>query len=188
MLDIDPATFHRAYNAVANSTLWFVHHLLYDTPDSAALRRRLPPGVGSPTELQRGVRRRARRGGRATGAKVLVQDYHLTLAAAAAARRCGPTCGSAHFSHTPWAPPTTSGCCPTTSAREVLLGMLGADHAGLPHRALGAAPSSTAARRCSGAGGPRSRTVTHAGRTTRIDVHALGVDAGRCGTAGPSPT
>ena len=29
---LDPATFHRAYNAVANSTLWFVHHLLYDTP------------------------------------------------------------------------------------------------------------------------------------------------------------
>ena len=26
-----PATFTRAYNAIANSTLWFVHHLLYDT-------------------------------------------------------------------------------------------------------------------------------------------------------------
>ncbi|MFO7252778.1 MAG: trehalose-6-phosphate synthase, partial [Actinomycetes bacterium] len=25
MLDIPPATFHRAYNDVANSTLWFVH-------------------------------------------------------------------------------------------------------------------------------------------------------------------
>ena len=36
MLDIDPATFHRAYNAVANSTLWFVHHLLYDTPTAPA--------------------------------------------------------------------------------------------------------------------------------------------------------
>src|SRR5690606_16921390 len=34
MLDIPEATFQRAYNAVANSTLWFVHHLLYDTPRS----------------------------------------------------------------------------------------------------------------------------------------------------------
>jgi trehalose 6-phosphate synthase len=34
MLDIPKATFHRAYNAVANSTLWFVHHLLYDTPST----------------------------------------------------------------------------------------------------------------------------------------------------------
>ena len=33
MLDIPPAIFHRAYNAVANSTLWFVHHMLYDTPN-----------------------------------------------------------------------------------------------------------------------------------------------------------
>ena len=32
MLDIDPTTFHRAYNAIANSTLWFIHHLLYATP------------------------------------------------------------------------------------------------------------------------------------------------------------
>ena len=33
MLDIPAATFDRAYNAVANSTLWFVHHMLYDTPN-----------------------------------------------------------------------------------------------------------------------------------------------------------
>src|SRR5262252_7984146 len=33
MLDIPVGTFQRAYNAIANSTLWFVHHLLYDTPN-----------------------------------------------------------------------------------------------------------------------------------------------------------
>ncbi len=33
MLDIPAATFQRAYNAVANSTLWFVHHMLFDTPN-----------------------------------------------------------------------------------------------------------------------------------------------------------
>ena len=32
MLDIPRDTFHRAYNNVANSTLWFVHHMLFDTP------------------------------------------------------------------------------------------------------------------------------------------------------------
>lgn len=31
MLDIDPVVFDRAYNQVANSTLWFVAHLLYAT-------------------------------------------------------------------------------------------------------------------------------------------------------------
>ena len=34
MLDIPAGTFQRAYNAVANSTLWFVHHLLYNTPQT----------------------------------------------------------------------------------------------------------------------------------------------------------
>src|SRR5450432_1716369 len=33
MLDIPAATFDAAYNKVANSTLWFVQHLLYNTPD-----------------------------------------------------------------------------------------------------------------------------------------------------------
>src|SRR5690606_36500805 len=34
MLDIPEATFQRAYNGAATSTLWLVHHLLYDTPRS----------------------------------------------------------------------------------------------------------------------------------------------------------
>ena len=32
MLPIDETTFRRAYNAVANSTLWYVNHTLFDTP------------------------------------------------------------------------------------------------------------------------------------------------------------
>src|SRR5712692_3377353 len=43
MLDIPAGTFNRAYNTVANSVLWFVHHMLYDTPNqpvfTAAFRR-----------------------------------------------------------------------------------------------------------------------------------------------------
>ncbi len=32
MLALDPVVFDRAYNAVANRTLWFVSHLLHATP------------------------------------------------------------------------------------------------------------------------------------------------------------
>src|SRR5712692_8909250 len=43
MLDIRPTIFHRAYTSVASSTLWFVHHMPYDTPNrphfGAAFRR-----------------------------------------------------------------------------------------------------------------------------------------------------
>src|SRR5690625_630647 len=33
MLDIPEQTFKGAYNGVANSTLWFVQHMLYDIPN-----------------------------------------------------------------------------------------------------------------------------------------------------------
>ena len=35
MLDIPAATFRRAHNAVANSTVWFVHHMLYARESAA---------------------------------------------------------------------------------------------------------------------------------------------------------
>src|SRR6202167_5652104 len=33
MLDIPPGVFGPAYNGIANSILWYVHHLLFDTPN-----------------------------------------------------------------------------------------------------------------------------------------------------------
>jgi len=39
MLDIPPDTFERAYNNVANSILWFVQHLLFDTPNQPRFGR-----------------------------------------------------------------------------------------------------------------------------------------------------
>ena len=78
MLDIDPATFHRAYNAVANSTLWFVHHLLYAMPTSPAFdsgfRREWSSYQAYNQAFADALAAEA-----AEGAKVLVQDYHLTL-------------------------------------------------------------------------------------------------------------
>ena len=86
MLDIPEATFQRAYNGVANSTLWFVHHLLYHTPRSPpstpefrrewAVLRGVQPRR-SPTPSPRTRRE---------GAGVLVQDYHLALVPGHAAR------------------------------------------------------------------------------------------------------
>src|ERR1700727_2045169 len=33
MLDIPEGVYQQAYNGIANSVLWFVHHLLFDTPN-----------------------------------------------------------------------------------------------------------------------------------------------------------
>ena len=39
MLDIPEQTFKGAYNGVANSTLWFVQHMLYDIPNKPSFAR-----------------------------------------------------------------------------------------------------------------------------------------------------
>jgi trehalose 6-phosphate synthase len=178
MLDIPATVFDRAYNAVANSTLWFIHHLLYDTPNqplfglafrrewesfrayNAAFADALAEGAGPP----------------GTGTRAVVQDYHLTLVPRMLAQR-RPDLPIAHFSHTPWAPPEYYALLPDDVAREVLEGILGADHAGFHARRWADAFLDC----CEAVLGARvdraARAVRHAGHTTTVGVHALGVDA-----------
>jgi trehalose 6-phosphate synthase len=138
MLDIPQHIFEGAYNSVANAALWFVHHMLFDTPnqpqfglafrqdwdayvlynqafaDALAVQaghRPVPPG----------------------GVRALIQDYHLALAPRMLRDRADgrpPGLRIAHFSHTPWAPPAYYQMLPDEAGRAVLDGMLGADHVG----------------------------------------------------------
>jgi trehalose 6-phosphate synthase len=83
----------------------------------------------------------------------------------------------AHFSHTPWAPPDYYALLPDDVAREVLDGILGADHAGFHARRW-----ADAFLGCCGAvlGAEVNRqagTVRYRGHVTTVGVHALGVDA-----------
>ena len=165
MLDIPAAIFDAAYNGIANSVLWFVHHMLFDTPNQPASALEFRARLGRLPRLQRGVRRRAGGATPAAGTRVLIQDYHL------APRRPG-CCGTgaagariAHFSHTPGRRPSTTGCCPTRSRVAILDGMLGADHAGFLADA-GPPRSSTAARRVLGAPGLDAAARAGAGRVS----------------------
>ena len=178
MLDIPAPVFDRAYNGVANSTLWFLHHLLFDTPNqplfglafrrewesfrayNAAFADALAEGAGEP----------------GTGTRAMVQDYHLTLVPRMLAQR-RPDLAIAHFSHTPWAPPEYFALLPDDVAREVLEGILGADHAGF-HAERWASAFLDCCEAVLGAQVDRAaRTVRHAGHTTTVGIHALGVDA-----------
>jgi trehalose 6-phosphate synthase len=174
MLDIPSATFTRAYNSVANSTLWFVHHLLYDTPNkphfNAKSRRDWQSYEAYNAAFADALARDA-----APAAKAAIQDYHLTLAPRMLRDR-RPDLKIAHFSHTPWAPPEYYRLLPDDIGAEVLEGVLGADHAGfLTERWADAFLDC-----CDAILGAKidriSRTVTYAGRVTRVGVHALGID------------
>ncbi len=174
MLGIDPTTFARAYHAVANSTLWFVHHLLFDTPNTPVFDDRFSREWAAYVDYNETFAQ-ALAEEAAPGGRVLVQDYHLTLAPQLLRER-RPDLRILHFSHTPWAPPDYFALLPDPVARAVLEGVLGGDVAGfLPQR--GADAFMDCCERVLGAEVDRpARTVRHAGRTTRIGVFALGVD------------
>lgn len=177
MLAIDPGVFDRAYNGVANRTLWFLGHLLFDTPNrpqfDAHFRREWEAYREYDDAFATALAEDA-----APGAKVLVQDYHLCLTPRQLRKR-RPDLRIGHFSHTPWAPPSYFALLPDEVGRELLEGVLGADRAGfLSPRWAGAFLDCCEAMlgaqvRRDGAGG----VVTHAGRSTAVGVHALGVDA-----------
>jgi trehalose 6-phosphate synthase len=173
MLAIDPTTYHRAYNAVANSTLWFVHHMLYDTPTTPAFGGHFGREWASFEAYNRAFAA-ALAEDAAPDARVLVQDYHLTLVPRML-RELRPDVRIAHFSHTPWAPPDYFRLLPPDVARDTLLGMLGADSAGFHSRRWAKAFAQCCVD-VLGATADDGMSVTYDGRTTRLGLHPLGVD------------
>ncbi|MEV5154782.1 trehalose-6-phosphate synthase [Streptomyces werraensis] len=163
MLDI-PADVHAdAYNGIANSVLWFVHHMLYQTPlepvFDAEFRRQWASYETYNRAFAEALAEEA-----AEGAAVLVQDYHLTLVPGML-RELRPDLRIGHFSHTPWAPPEYFAMLPDDIARQVLRGMLGADRLGFLTRRWADAFTACCERFAGGLG------------DTRIRVHGLGADA-----------
>ncbi|MFI6639584.1 trehalose-6-phosphate synthase [Streptomyces sp. NPDC050504] len=163
MLDIDPDVHAAAYNGIANSVLWFVHHMLYQTPREpvfdAEFRRRWAAYEAYNRAFADALAQEA-----GQGASVLVQDYHLALVPGML-RALRPDLRIGHFSHTPWAPVDYFRLLPDDVAEQLLRGMLGADRLGfLTHRWADAFTACCTAL-AGGTGG------------TAIGVHGLGADA-----------
>jgi trehalose 6-phosphate synthase len=177
MLDIPEDMFGAAYNGIANSVLWFVHHMLYDTPHQprfGADFRRDWDFYTTYNEAFAGALAEEY----TPGTRVLIQDYHLSLAPRMLRDR-HPEARIAHFAHTPWAPPDYYRMLPDDVASAILDGMLGADHVGfLAGRWAGTfldcCEAVLGARVSRGAGG--TGQVGYRGRVTEVAVHPLGVD------------
>ncbi|WP_328431735.1 MULTISPECIES: alpha,alpha-trehalose-phosphate synthase (UDP-forming) [unclassified Streptomyces] len=158
-----PADVHAdAYNGIANSVLWFVHHMLYQTPlepvFDAEFRRQWASYETYNRAFAEALAEEA-----AEGAAVLVQDYHLCLVPGML-RRLRPDLRIGHFSHTPWAPVDYFRMLPDDIAEQLLRGMLGADRLGFLTRRWAEA-FAACTEPVGGLGG------------TRIGVHGLGADA-----------
>ncbi|MFD9910328.1 trehalose-6-phosphate synthase [Streptomyces sp. NPDC059063] len=163
MLDIDAETHAAAYNGVANSVLWFVHHMLYQTPLEPAFDTEFRAQWAAYETYNRAFAR-ALAESAADGAAVLVQDYHLALVPGLL-RELRPDLRIGHFSHTPWAPVDYFRMLPDDVAEQLLRGMLGADRLGFLTGRWADAFTECCVRYVGGTSG------------TRVGVHGLGADA-----------
>ncbi|MEV5874143.1 trehalose-6-phosphate synthase [Streptomyces sp. NPDC052101] len=165
MLDIDARVHADAYNGIANSVLWFIHHMLYQTPlepvFDAEFRRQWASYEAYNRAFAEALAEEA-----ADGAAVLVQDYHLCLVPGML-RELRPDLRIGHFSHTPWAPPDYFRLLPDDIAAALLNGILGADRAAFLTRRW----ADAFAECCHAVLGPKAPS------DTRIGVHGLGADA-----------
>ncbi|HTW21276.1 MAG TPA: trehalose-6-phosphate synthase [Mycobacteriales bacterium] len=173
MLPIEPATYEAAYNVVSNTTLWYLHHGLIDNanpPDyeNAEWRRAWTGYVDYNTEFADAVAEEA-----APGARVLAQDYHLTLLPELLRSR-RPDVRIGLFTHTPWSTPENFALLPDDVARALLTGMLGADTLGF-HSPRWAKDFIACCARLLDVDHDDS-SVRHGGRTTAVRIYPLGVD------------
>lgn len=165
MLDIAADVHADAYNGIANSVLWFVHHMLYQTPLEPAFDAEFRRQWASYEAYNRAFAEAlAEEAG--DGAAVLVQDYHLVLVPRML-RELRPDLRIGHFSHTPWAPVEYFRLLPDDIAAQVLSGILGADRAAFLTQRWADAFTEC----CHAVLGPGIPSGT------RIGVHGLGADA-----------
>jgi trehalose 6-phosphate synthase len=191
MLDIPPAIFERAHSGVANSTLWFVHHMLYDTPTRPQFGLAFEPEWEAFRAYNRAFAEAlaADAGPSADGGpaiRAVVQDYHLSLVPRMVAD-LRPDIRIAHFTHTPWAPPDYYRMLPRPVRDQILEGVLGADHAGF-HCQRWADAFLDCCEVILGADVDRTRRrVSYRGHETSVGVHPLGVDAAELRRRGAEP-
>lgn len=173
MLDIDAEDTSDAYDGISNSTLWFLHHQLFDLAIEPVFDSAFA-GRWAAYDRFNAAFASALAASAAPGAIVMIQDYHLCLAPAQL-RALRPDVAIGHFSHTPWAPVETFRILPAARRRELLLGILGADHAGFLSPRWAAAFAACCVEFLGAAYDGTS--VEYDGHTTTLAVHALGVDS-----------
>ncbi|HUS62516.1 MAG TPA: trehalose-6-phosphate synthase, partial [Acidimicrobiales bacterium] len=124
LIDIAPDTYRAGYDTISNSTLWFLHHGLWDLPRRPRFDRRWHEAWHGyrafNDQIATAVADEAPEGG-----IVLVQDYHLALLGSMLAE-ARPDLRTVHFSHTPFCSPDELRILPEAVAHELMVGLASA--------------------------------------------------------------
>lgn len=119
---IDPGDFAPYYDVVANGTLWYLNHGLWDLPRRPRFDRHWHQAWARFRTVNRHFAT-AVADVAADGATVMVHDYHLALVAGMLARQ-RPDLLTASFMHTPWATPEELAVLPDDVGAELIATMV----------------------------------------------------------------
>ena len=171
---VEPERYDRYYNDVANRTLWFAYHYLWDTVHSPVFGQDTEAAWEDYIEVNRAFAETL--ADEPGDPAFLIQDYHLSLVPRLL-RELRPEARIAHFSHTPFAGSTYLRILPTPIREGVLRGMLGADVLGF-QTGTWAENFLFSARSLSGARVDLARQrVTIDGREVLVRVYPISVEA-----------
>lgn len=131
-LAVDLDLYKQYYDVVANATLWFMHHNLFDLPRRPRIDtrwRRAWQGFSAVNcSFAEAVAEEA-----GEGATVLVHDYHLPLVGGLLSS-LRPDVRAVHFNHIPFCDPTGLGVLPDDVALALLEGLAGHTACGFQSR------------------------------------------------------
>ena len=178
-LSFDGPLFDRYYNGWTNRVLWFLHHYLWNLPQTPVFGDETQDDWDAFVAVNRAFAEAMAEEGDRLGPSTafLIQDYHLSLAPAML-KALRPGARIAHFSHIPFAGPSYLGILPERFRTGLLEGLLGADVVGF-HAPAWADRFLLSCRLLDGARVDlRRRVVRWRGREVRVRVNPMGLDVG----------
>ena len=120
---VDPGTYRMAYDVIANTTLWYLHHHLFDLPRRPRFDRHWHAAWDGYRAYNRAMADVVSAEA-PNAAAVLVQDYHFSLLGQML-RESRPDLRTVHFCHIPFADPNMLRVLPDAAARELMAGLAG---------------------------------------------------------------
>ena len=121
LLTLDEREYRAYYDIIANSTLWYLYHGLYDRPRRPFIDRHWRDAWACYREINMRFAEAVVEHS-PPGAVVLVQDYHLSLLAPHVTEQ-RPDLRLVHFHHTPFCGPEELRMLPDDIAVELLTGL-----------------------------------------------------------------
>ncbi len=121
LVELDPEVQAAAYSAIANGTLWFLHHGLFDRVRRPVCDRAWHAAWDCYRQLNQVVAE-AVAAEAGDGATVVVNDYHLALVGRFLAE-WRPDLRTVHFHHTPFCEPEELRVLPGAVAGELISGL-----------------------------------------------------------------